>query len=130
MMKRLVGLASFAILASAIGLAAPAYATEEQSTPPCVSGVESDNLDAIRSTLLLVADDYERKAVSYASQAERYRARASAEDVFAAERSRKHLSAQALESRAAELDHAAAESRELAAKYRQLVYAHARAQGC
>ena len=130
MIERWQRFGMFATLAIGIGLSSPALATETPSTPPCVSGAESENLDAIRSTLLLLASDYDREAMGYATEAERYREWANAQDMFAAEPSPRRLSVQAFQSRATELDHAAAESRKLAAKYRQLVYAHARAQGC
>jgi hypothetical protein len=92
-----------------------------------VTGTESDSLDAIRNTLVLLADDYERQAVGYANEAEQFRAWASADQVDAGH---SRLSTAAFESRAVELDHAATESRELAEKYRALVYTDARAQGC
>jgi len=130
MNERFARLAVVMALASGISFTAPAQAAETPSTPRCVSGTESDNIDAIRGTLVMLADDYDRQAVDYAKEAEMYRAWASANDVFAADASPKRLSGPAFQNRAAELDHAAAESRKLAAKYRQLIYAHARAQGC
>ena len=129
MIERFARLALIMALASGIGFAPAARAAEAPSAP-CVTGTESDNVDAIRGTLVILADDYDRQAVGYAKEAEMYRAWANADDVFAADASHKRLSGPALQARAAELDHSAAESRKLAAKYRQLIYAQARAQGC
>ena len=117
----------YTALASTLAISSAARATETPSAPPCVTGTESDSLDAIRNTLVLLADGYERQAVSYAKEAERYRAWASADEADAAH---PRLSTGAFESRVVELDHAATESRELAEKYRALVYTDARAQGC
>jgi hypothetical protein len=117
----------YTALASTIAISSAVRATETPSTPPCVTGAESDSIDAIRNTLVVLADNYERQAVGYAKEAERYRAWASADQADAAH---PRPSTGAFESRAVELDHAAAESRKLAEKYRALVYADARAQGC
>jgi len=130
MIERLECFAMSATLVLGIGLAAPALATEAPSTPPCVSETESESLDALRPTLLILANDYDRKAAAYASEAERFRAWASAEELFTSGPSGKRSSARAFQSHATELDHAAAESRRLAAQYRRLVYSHARSQGC
>jgi hypothetical protein len=127
MFKRFLRFGIYTAFASTIATSPAVRGTEIPSTPTCVTGTESDNVDAIRNTLVLIADDYERQAIGYAKDAERYRARARADQADAAQ---PRLSTGALESRAVELDHAAAESRKLAEKYRALVYADARAQGC
>lgn len=127
MFERFARFGIYTAFASTIAINPAVRASETPSALPCASGTESDSLDAIRNTLVLVADDYERQAIGYAKEAERYRARASVDKADAAHA---RLSTGALESRAVELDHAAAESRKLAEKYRALVYADARRQGC
>jgi hypothetical protein len=127
MFERFSRFGIYTAFASTIAISSAARANETPSTPPCVAGTESDSLDATRNTLVLLADDYERQAVGYAKEAKRYRAWASADH---ADATHPRLSTGSFESRAVELDHAAAESRKLAEKYRALVYADARAQGC
>ena len=103
----------------AIGLAFAANATDIPIPTNC-NAASVESLSELRPTLLIVADDYEKKATAYTVEAERYRTWASAEELFGTGAYGKRYAAKYYERHAEELDGAAAESRLLAAKYRRL----------
>ena len=87
-------------------------------------------LAALRPTLLIVADDYEKKALDYTKEAERFRAWASAEEMFGGTTYGKRYAAIYFADEANEAESQAAKSREMAAKYRSLAESTAASSGC
>ena len=131
MMKRLEHAAVLAALAWAIGPGAAALAAEASTAQRCVAEAKSpESPSELRPTFLLLADDYDKQAAGYASEAERYRTWASAQDMFGSKPFGELDSARHLRAHARELDGAAAQSRGLAAKYRRLAGSHRRSDGC
>jgi len=128
MVERFARVAALAALAWAIGLGAAALAAEASDPQRCAA--ESESASELRPTFRLLADDYDKQAAGYASEAERYRTWASAQDMFGSKPFGELDSARLLRAHAQELDGAAAQSRSLAAKYRRLADSHRRSDGC
>ena len=117
-----------AAITLAIGLAIRANAAEIRA---CSQPAAPESLETLRPTLQIVADDYEKLAAKYTTEAERYRTWASAEEMFGSTAYGKRYAVKYFEDHATELDGAAAESRRLAEKYRHLADSAAtRPDGC
>jgi hypothetical protein len=129
MIERFARIAVLAVLAWAIGLGAAALAAEAPAAQRCAAEAP-ESLSELRPTFRLLADDYDKRAAGYASEAERYRTWASAQDMFGSKPFGELDSARHLRAHSHELDGAAAQSRSLAAKYRRLAGSHRRSPGC
>jgi len=129
MIERFERVAVLAALAWSIGLGGAALAAEAPTTQRCAAERPASPSE-LRPTFLLLADDYDKRAVGYAGEAERYRTWASAQDMFGSKPFGELDSARLLRAHARELDSAAAQSRSLAAKYRRLAGPQRRSPGC
>ena len=131
MIERLERAAVMAAVAWTMGFGAAALAAEASTAQRCEAEAKSpESMSELRPTFLLLADDYDKRAVGYAGEAERYRTWASAQDMFGSKPFGELDSARLLRAHARELDGAAAQSRGLAAKYRRLAGSHRRSPGC
>jgi hypothetical protein len=128
---------SAAVLAAALGARAEAEDVPSEPEIDCPAPAVAPStapeaaapLGALRRTLLLLASDYEKRAQEYASEAERDRTWASAEDMFS-EPYGKRYAAVYFADEAHALEMAAEQSRRLAAKYRALANSPKAARGC
>jgi len=97
---------------------------------PAAISAEANSLKTLEPTLLILAEDYDKKAEESTKLADRYRTWASAEDMFGGTTYGKRYAAIYFADEANALDAEAAESRALAAKYRGLAKTAESSSGC
>ena len=118
--------AALAAPALMLMLATTTPAAEPAASPSCDRGEltansgSGESFHALKPTFLIVAADYEKQADQYATEAERYRTWASAEEMFSFTAFGKRYAVRYFDDKAHELDLAAEQTRTLASQYRHL----------